>query len=239
MALFSWKCPFHVFVAGMFASTLVSVTSTIVYRYGLVHLIENKKKRIPKELMGTEYDKMLEVATNLALKAGENILEAIKSKSMSISMKGSTGIDFVTETDKLNENIIFTTLKKQFPNHRFIGEESSSASDSLPDITDDPVWIVDPIDGTTNFVHAYPYSSVSIALVVNKSPVVAVAYDPYKDELFQSVLSRGSYLNGQKLTVTDVTDMKNALVVSGLLPHLPKCSMFVRFVCVGYRDWVW
>jgi hypothetical protein len=232
MSLFSWKCPFHVFVAGALASTLVSVTSTILYSYSRQLRLNGKRKRVPKELSGTNYDAMLEVATSLALKSGENMLEAIKSKSLSISTKGSTGIDFVTETDKENEKLIFETLKKRFPSHRFIGEESSSSSDVLPELTDEAVWIVDPIDGTTNFVHAYPYSCVSIALVVNKSPVVAVAYDPYKDELFQAVAGRGAYMNGKKITVSDVTEMKNALVVRIFLTTDIACRFLNSSSCV-------
>lgn len=84
---------------------------------------------------------------------------------------------------------------------------------AIEDLTDDPTWIVDPIDGTTNFVHGFPYSCVSIALVVSKSSVVGVVYDPFKSELYQVVKGSGAYLNSQRIFVSKVTQLKDALVV--------------------------
>jgi inositol-phosphate phosphatase/L-galactose 1-phosphate phosphatase len=81
---------------------------------------------------------------------------------------------------------------------QLIGEETS-AIDGTPELTDAPTWIVDPLDGTTNFVHRYPFVCVSIGLVVDKVPTVGVVFNPILDELFTAVKGRGAFLNGQHI----------------------------------------
>lgn len=83
------------------------------------------------------------------------------------------------------------------------------------DVLDDPTWIVDPIDGTTNFVHRFPFSCVSVALAINKKVVVGVVYNPMMNELFTAVRGQGSFLNGEKLTISQTSDLKQALVATG------------------------
>ena len=104
-------------------------------------------------------------------------------------------------------------LKKLFPNYEFIGEEEAAELGTLPKLTDKPTWIVDPIDGTTNFIHSFPFSCVSIALAVKQEPVLGIVYNPYLDELFLAVKNKGSYLNGKKLNVSKATSVTDALMV--------------------------
>lgn len=80
---------------------------------------------------------------------------------------------------------------------------------------DNPTWIVDPIDGTTNFVHRFPFSCVSVALAINKKVVVGVVYNPMMNELFTAVRGQGAFLNGEKLQISQTTELKQALVATG------------------------
>ena len=138
-------------------------------------------------------------------------------------------INFInfTETDKENEKLISMKLKKLFPKYEFIGEEEAAELGTLPQLTDKPTWIVDPIDGTTNFIHGFTFSCVSIALVVKQEPVLGVVYNPYLDELFLAVKGKGSYLNGTKLNVSKAISITDALMVV-------KChsSLIYRFHCL-------
>jgi 3'-phosphoadenosine 5'-phosphosulfate (PAPS) 3'-phosphatase len=81
---------------------------------------------------------------------------------------------------------------------QFIGEETS-ATNGTPELTDAPTWIVDPLDGTTNFVHRYPFVCVSIGLVIDKVPTIGVVFNPILDELFTAVIGKGAFLNGQRI----------------------------------------
>jgi inositol-phosphate phosphatase/L-galactose 1-phosphate phosphatase len=94
-----------------------------------------------------------------------------------------------------------------------IGEETS-AIDGTPELTDAPTWIVDPLDGTTNFVHRYPFVCVSIGLVVDKVPTVGVVFNPILDELFTAVKGRGAFLNGQHIYASEQQDIGNALLAT-------------------------
>ncbi|RRT69877.1 hypothetical protein B296_00028229 [Ensete ventricosum] len=95
---------------------------------------------------------------------------------------GSMQVDLVTETDKACEELIFNHLKKHYPDHEFIGEETSAAFGTA-ELTDEPTWIVDPLDGTTNFVHGFPFVCVSIGLAIGKVPTVGVVYNPIVGEV--------------------------------------------------------
>ena len=104
-------------------------------------------------------------------------------------------------------------LQRKFPTHAFVGEESVAAADGkLPEIGDEPTWFVDPLDGTTNFVHAFPFSCVSIGLAVKKKPVVGVVFNPISNECFTAVVSNGARLNGKPISVSKVSDLGKALI---------------------------
>jgi fructose-1,6-bisphosphatase/inositol monophosphatase family enzyme len=95
-------------------------------------------------------------------------------------------------------------LSKYFPKYAFIGEETvAEDDDKMPGLTDIPTWIVDPIDGTTNFLHTFPLTCVSIGLVVNKRSVLGVVYCSMAKELFLGIDGHGAYLNGKKLNVQE------------------------------------
>lgn len=103
----------------------------------------------------------------------------------------------VTEVDKAVEVLVNKALSEKYPHFKFIGEESYVAGETK--ITDDPTFIVDPIDGTTNFIHFYPSSCISLGFAFNKIPHVGVVYNPFQDLLYTGVKGQGSFLNGEQL----------------------------------------
>ncbi|XP_074644879.1 inositol monophosphatase 1-like isoform X3 [Tubulanus polymorphus] len=128
-----------------------------------------------------ESDLYFKIAQGVALEAGEIIKEAFY-KEKEICTKECFA-DLVTETDQRVEKTVISIIKEQFPTHSFIGEESIASGERCK-LTDNPTWIIDPIDGTTNFVHKFPYVCISIALLVDKQPVVAVVYNPILNEMY-------------------------------------------------------
>lgn len=126
-------------------------------------------------------------------------------------------VDLVTETDKAVEKHIFSRLLSIYPSHATIGEESASENAQVRcELSDTPTWIVDPIDGTTNFVHRYPYTCVSIGLTIKKHVVIGVIYNPLVDEMYTATRGGGAYLNGKRLSVTKSEALRGSLVICEL-----------------------
>ncbi|XP_073273910.1 inositol-phosphate phosphatase-like isoform X2 [Primulina huaijiensis] len=122
-------------------------------------------------------------------------------------------VDLVTETDKKCEDLIFYHLKQQFPEHKFVGEETTAACGAT-ELTEEPTWIVDPLDGTTNFVHGFPFVCVSIGLTIGRIPTVGVVYNPIMDELFTAIRGKGAFLNGKAIKVSSQTELVKALLAT-------------------------
>lgn len=154
-----------------------------------------------------DFDRELQLAQSAVRSAGAAIREAWATQQSQIDDKG-TSTDLVTETDRRCEEIIAGMIRTGFPGHRIIGEEDSG-SDRY-ELTNEPTWTIDPIDGTTNFVHRLALSCVLISHVVDKKVMVAVTYDPYADELFWAVEGRGAHLIDRdgKTTAIHVSDTK-------------------------------
>lgn len=209
MSFFNTKCPFHVFMAGALSAGFI---------YSSISFVKSKwvqsrriTSRIPRELGTSEHKKELYIAVKCAICAGEKIKTAIEQEK-NISEKGPA--DFVTETDKLNEIFIFNAIRDSFPSHKLIGGESSSERGSVPKLTVEPTWIVDPVDGTTNFIHTFPFTCVSIGFAINNEIVLGVVYDPFRDELFTAVKGHGSFCNHKRIKSSSVTNLKEALVLT-------------------------
>ncbi|MCJ1236954.1 hypothetical protein MMC14_004938 [Varicellaria rhodocarpa] len=126
---------------------------------------------------------------DVAKRAGEMITSAHPSTSTTDTKKNSS--DLVTETDQTVEKMVSATLKSKFPTYEFLGEESYHPGLHL---TSAPTFVVDPIDGTTNFVHAYPYVSVSLGFVHNLVPLVGIVYNPFTSQLYHAIHDQGAYL---------------------------------------------
>ncbi|KAJ7338956.1 hypothetical protein JRQ81_012858 [Phrynocephalus forsythii] len=149
--------------------------------------------------MADPWQECMDYAVTLARKAGEVIQEAL-TKEIAIMIKSSPA-DLVTITDQKVENMIISSLKEKYPSHSFIGEESVAAGAGST-LTDNPTWIIDPIDGTTNFVHKFPFVAVSIGFVVNKQMEFGIVYSCVEDKMYTGRKGKGAFCNGQKLCVS-------------------------------------
>ena len=154
---------------------------------------------------------MLNVAVKAARAAGAIINRAaLDVESVRISQKQVN--DFVTEVDHAAEATIIETLLTAYPDHGILAEESGRTHGSQ---TSDQVWIIDPLDGTTNFIHGFPVYCVSIALAVRGKGEQAVIYDPSRNDLFTATNGRGAYLNERRLRVSKRTQLKESLISTG------------------------
>jgi len=151
-----------------------------------------------------------DLAERVAREAGVVIREAFGKKKKATVTKTSDA-DLVTETDQECERIIVRKIKETFPRHKYIGEEEVSATGVMPALTDEPTWMIDPVDGTTNFVHSFPFVCVSIGLCIGKRPVLGVVYNPILDELFKAREGRGATLNGVHIAVSGTSELKKAV----------------------------
>lgn len=134
----------------------------------------------------------------------------LESKNENIEVGNKSAHDLVTKYDKeIEENLIYK-IKEKYPTHKFIGEEASEANQKLL-LTDDPTWIIDPIDGTTNFTKRLPQCGISVGLTVNKEQVLGLVYIPFADELYTAIKGQGAYLNGQRIKCSNVEDPKKSL----------------------------
>lgn len=161
--------------------------------------------------MTTNQHPMLNVAVKAARTAGSIINRAaLDIESVRVSQKKAN--DFVTEVDHAAERIIIDTLLSAYPGHGIWAEESGrsmGAKDS------DYVWIIDPLDGTTNFIHGLPVYCVSIALAVRGKVEHAVVYDPTRNDLFTATKGRGAFLNERRIRVSKRTQLKESLISTG------------------------
>jgi len=151
----------------------------------------------------------LGTAFRAAMLAGELIVENLgKLSEKDIDTKDTS--DFVTRVDREAEDLILSTIKRKHPGHHFLAEESVKE-----DITTDYRWIIDPLDGTTNFIHSYPVFSVSIALEYKGEVILWVIYDPVRKKLFTAEKGTGTFLNGLPVKTSSVKELGNGLIATG------------------------
>ncbi len=151
----------------------------------------------------------LKAAVQAAQAAGK-IHKKHYGKTLNIQFKSKNNQNLVTQVDKLSEKAILSLLQKRFPAHNFLGEESGGQENNSR-----YTWVVDPLDGTTNFAHAYPFFCVSIALLKDKKPVAAVVYDSLRNECFTAEKGRGAFLNGRRLNVSKIGTLEESLLCTG------------------------
>lgn len=151
---------------------------------------------------------MLNIAIRAARAAGDLIVrEMDRVSDISVDIKGKN--DFVSEVDRKAEYTIINTIKQSYPGHAFLCEESGASGES------DFLWIIDPLDGTTNFLHGFPHYAVSIALQHKGRLDQAVIYDPLKQELFTASKGKGAQLNNKKIRVSGHKTLDGALLGTG------------------------
>ncbi|MGC8579117.1 MAG: inositol monophosphatase family protein [bacterium] len=151
--------------------------------------------------------KLLNIAIRAAKSAGKIINKRIDTYK-SVSYKGT--VDLVTDVDRLSEECIINTITRSFPGHSILSEEIGGISKE-----GDYKWIIDPLDGTTNFFHSYPFVSVSIAVEHKGALIIGVVYDPIRKELFYAVKGKGAFLNNKRIHVSNVKTIEQSLLATG------------------------
>ena len=172
----------------------------------------------PADVSGGEYAEYLAVAKKAAEGAGELIRMAFNSEDKGVQSKGLSA-DLVTATDEACENLIRSTIMEAFPDHKFIGEEEVAKTGRIPELGPEPTWMCDPLDGTTNFVHGFPFVCSCVGLVINKQVVAGVVYNPVLEEMFTAARGAGAFLNGEPISVSEQPDIQRALCATEIGVH--------------------
>ncbi|KJR29327.1 inositol monophosphatase [Vibrio navarrensis] len=153
---------------------------------------------------------MLNIAIRAARKAGNHIAKSLENvEKIESTLKGTN--DFVTNVDKEAETIIIDTIKNSYPEHCIIAEENGTIDGRDKDVQ----WIIDPLDGTTNFVKGIPHFAVSIAVRIKGKTEVACVYDPMQNELFTAQRGSGAQLNNARIRVKQPKDLQGAVIATG------------------------
>jgi myo-inositol-1(or 4)-monophosphatase len=151
-----------------------------------------------------------------AARCGAVVLEQWRSR---FHVREKSRFDLVTEADLGSQKAIYDHLHQRFPDHAFLGEEDGGKA-SPPGADAPPTWIIDPLDGTTNYVHDCPMYCVSIGLQVAGELLVGVVYDPSREEMFAAAKGQGGFLNGKPLQPSAASSLGEALLASGFPPDL-------------------
>lgn len=154
-----------------------------------------------------EWSRFLHLAEKAVCEAGRMLRQGM-SQRREISFKGA--VDLVTNFDRKAQEMVFNRLSAAFPDHGFLAEEGlhrEKAGDFL--------WVIDPLDGTTNYAHRFPVFCISIALEFQGRVVLGLVYDPMREEIFRAVEAEGAYLNGQEIHVSPVDDLDRSLLATG------------------------
>jgi len=166
---------------------------------------------------------VLNFAIQTARDAGAILVDRL-GRALQVSNKGE--IDLVTEADLASEKLIIERIKSHYPRHAILAEESGAIEFVFG--TTDWKWIIDPLDGTTNYAHGYPCFCVSIGLEHAGSIEIAVIYDPMRDEMFAAERGQGANLNGRRMRVSDVEDLNSAMLCTGFPYNVRERPNFAR-----------
>jgi len=153
---------------------------------------------------------MLNIAVKAARRAG-SIIERAAVSGVALDVRAKRVNDFVTQVDRAAEEAVIDLVRKSYPDHAILAEESGKLDGAGAEYC----WIIDPLDGTTNFIHGFPQYCVSIAIQHANKSAHAVVYDPSKNELFTASRGRGAYLNDRRLRVSRCRRLEDALVGTG------------------------
>jgi myo-inositol-1(or 4)-monophosphatase len=164
---------------------------------------------------------LLNFAIEMAHDAGRILVERM-SRSLQVSNKGE--IDLVTEADLAAEQLIIERIRSYYPRHAVLAEESGASAEGQSEWR----WIIDPLDGTTNYAHGYPCFCVSIALERVGVLELGVIYDPSREELFAALRGDGATLNGRPIRVSEVSQMNRAMLCTGFPYDVRERNDFAR-----------
>lgn len=173
---------------------------------------------------------MLNIAVRAARTAGDLIQRSSQNiEKLTIDHKSRN--DYASEVDRIAEQEIIKAIRAAFPDHAILAEESGEHQGN------DYVWIIDPLDGTTNFLHGFPHYAVSIALKHKNKLEVGVIYDPLRDELFTAERGGGAMLNNRRIRVGKQNSMRGALIGTGFpfktMEHMDAYQNMFRAVCAA------
>jgi len=200
-------------------------------------------------------DKLMKLAVRAARKAGSYALSRATTIGEISRKSGYT--DLVTDVDKQCEKLIIDLIREKYPSHAILAEESGRTPGD-----EDISWVIDPIDGTVNYAHSFPFYCTSIGVMIGDEIKIGVVYDPVRDELFAAEKGKGAFLNQKKISVSKVNALRDSLVATGfayqpsekmeMLPYfrdMLKCSQAVRrvgsaaldlcYVACGRLDGFW
>jgi myo-inositol-1(or 4)-monophosphatase len=152
---------------------------------------------------------MLSIAIEAAREAGR-ILQGFRGRAYEIETKHDQTFNLVTAADKAAERAIIEVIHRHHPDHQILGEEGGAVT-----TRSEYKWIIDPLDGTTNFTHAFPIYSVSIAVEYKGEVIAGVVFDPSANELFHAEKGAGAFMNDTRLHVSSVEDLSRAMLVTG------------------------
>ncbi|MGD1900538.1 MAG: inositol monophosphatase family protein [Phormidesmis sp.] len=208
-----------------------------------------------------DLQRFLDVATEAA-SAGGAVLQYYWGNLSNVQQKGRPG-DLVTEADKAAEKEVLSVLKLHFPDHAILAEESGSISAKSQKAAADLLWAVDPLDGTTNYAHQYPFCGCSVGLLIDGQPAVGAIFEPVHGALFRAAKGLGATCNRQPIHVSDTESLAESLLVTGFaydrretidnnyaefchLTHLTRgvrrggsASIDLAFVACGRLDGYW
>lgn len=153
--------------------------------------------------------KLLDIAI-LAAQEGGAILKQYWGKQLDIREKGRSG-DLITEVDQKSEEKVLSVIKRHYPDHGILAEESGTIGFQESEY----LWVIDPLDGTTNYAHGYPQAAVSIGLLASGKPLVGVVYNPIREELWSAADGLGATLNRVPIRVSRTNNLTNSLLVTG------------------------
>ncbi len=184
--------------------------------------------------MDFSFEQAMRVAMDAAQSAGEILCEMLETAAV----REKAPKDLVTDADIAAQHCIETRILAAFPSHHFLGEESSlSIVDRTAISLEDWLWVVDPLDGTVNYVHRMPNFAVSIALMNRGKSVLGVVFDPMAKEMYAASLGQGATVNGRKLQCSGCTKLNSALIAASFPPQIQKDSVEVaQFVEVLVRS---
>lgn len=181
--------------------------------------------------MSSDLDSRLELAKAIAREGGAMMLKAFRDRTDEPVHKFKGTHDYLTETDGAVEGLVRERVAKTFPSDSFLGEESVEEGAKFGR----DIWVVDPIDGTSNFARGIPHFCISIAFVRDGEIEIGVVYDPNHDELYVARRGAGATRNGRKIHVSGLTDMKQCIVEAGW-SHRRTNDDYVALVDQLYRD---
>ena len=167
---------------------------------------------------------LLNTAVKAARKGGDIAIRYV-NRVHDLDVRSKARIEFVTQVDDAAEAAIIASIRERYPEHGFLGEESGHHPG------DDFVWIIDPLDGTTNFLHGFPVFSVSIALRVRDQLEVGVVYDPCRQELFTAIRGGGAQLDGRRIRVSARNGLEGALIGTGF-PYRSNTTWMPKYMAM-------